>query len=399
MQDKTDNNNFAIQVRASSTQIKLYIDTTSKTMTFTGANGDWTIGAWRHVSVQLDSTQRVFMASLMFDFQTSGTYWPQKTGFYFKGDIEFGTSPAFALQELRIWNHFKSWEEIKLYAYTDMSEYHSGLLVSYWRLKPILNFQQLEDSSLNPQLSGTFSGGPLDFGYDESYPVVCKYQQVWDYTNKMCINIQASKQKIFKFNNVNSQLLTVDYGKVVVQWNIEFWFKPDLAINPSPILFDHSNMWVAIENSVDFKVYSKPSTSWPHQLQNFTFTKWNHILISFYDDPVDTTTYARYGVCLNYACIDDSVQFVKAGPKTYIVAPNYAGYLKEMRVWDWGDASTQNGFFKVALTDYMRFTWFSSDSDVFRHFMPESVSSFGLSFDSSYIPGGNYAPFKNAKWV
>lgn len=41
--------------------------------------------------------------------------------FYFKGDLEIANSFAFCIQELRIWNHYKDWEDIKNYAYTDMS--------------------------------------------------------------------------------------------------------------------------------------------------------------------------------------------------------------------------------------------------------------------------------------
>jgi len=41
-------------------------------------------------------------------------------------------------------------KELRKYAYTEMSNYKSGLLIGYWRLKPILDMKVLVDTSINP---------------------------------------------------------------------------------------------------------------------------------------------------------------------------------------------------------------------------------------------------------
>jgi hypothetical protein len=77
--------------------------------------------------------------------------------------------------------------EIKKYAHTDLTDYRSGLLVSYWKFQPIMNYKYLEDTSINPQLSqiqgGASMSNRLVYLNDITYPVKCKYEEMWDYTS------------------------------------------------------------------------------------------------------------------------------------------------------------------------------------------------------------------------
>ena len=82
--------------------------------------------------------------------------------------------------------------ELKKYAHTDLTEYRSGLLVSYWKFQPIMDFKYLDDTSLNPQLSaiqgGTSLLNRLVYFNDIDYPVRCKYEEMWDYTGSTCVS-------------------------------------------------------------------------------------------------------------------------------------------------------------------------------------------------------------------
>jgi streptogramin lyase len=55
--------------------------------------------------------------------------------------IAIDPSMSFYMQEFRIWSAYKQMLEIKKYAYTDLTDYRPGLLVGYWKLKPLLDLR------------------------------------------------------------------------------------------------------------------------------------------------------------------------------------------------------------------------------------------------------------------
>ena len=61
-----------------------------------------------------------------------------------------------------------------------------------------MNYKYLEDTSLNPQMSGVQGGTSLNnrlvFLNDNTQPVKCKYEEVWDYVNGACIDIDNYKE-------------------------------------------------------------------------------------------------------------------------------------------------------------------------------------------------------------
>lgn len=75
------------------------------------------------------------------------------------------------MTELRVWSYLRDWDELAQYSRTTLTDYRLPLLVSYWRLSPLNDHFQLEDSSLNLQYTPKHPNGPFTFIYDETLPV------------------------------------------------------------------------------------------------------------------------------------------------------------------------------------------------------------------------------------
>ncbi len=70
-----------------------------------------------------------------------------------------------------------------------------------------MNYKYLEDTSINPQLSGIQGGtslaNRLQYLNDIQYPVRCKYEEMWDYATATCVSAENNEEKLFRVQTNN----------------------------------------------------------------------------------------------------------------------------------------------------------------------------------------------------
>lgn len=106
-----------------------------------------------------------------------------------------------------------------------------------------------------------------------------------------------------------------------------------------------------------------------------------------------STSYSYYA-CLNYAC-NTQLQLLSALQES-IIAFALDGYVKELRVWDYDMEAVHDHMLynrhqivyyylrkKAKLSDYFRFLKYDSNADIFRRYMPASITTYGITVDLS----------------
>eukprot|EP00347_Sterkiella_histriomuscorum_P004248 403361179 len=150
------------------------------------------------------------------------------------------------------------------------------LLISYWRLKPYNDYQSLEDTSLNQQFRNQASA--LNYVYDETFPVICTVDHIYDESTNSCITKVNSKERIFTISSSSTALVHLDTTNIGPDYLLEFWYYTKVD---DFTLIEHNKFTVSLSSGTQVKLtYTSNSTTLPLAIKH-DVTQWNHFLILF----------------------------------------------------------------------------------------------------------------------
>ena len=134
---------------------------------------------------------------------------------------------------------------------------------------------------------------------DNTIPVKCKYEEVWDYINEACIAIENYQENLFRFKTSASRLLKINNVLMGSKYSLEYWYK---AADPTSncIIYEHSEFSINItDDGQTYDIKTKPGNS-PilHEVKDYDSKQWNHLLVIMFPHLTSFSYYA----CLNYVC-------------------------------------------------------------------------------------------------